>query len=84
MSLSQQWDIGKLKERVNAEILGDPYHKKVPLPRIPNYRALPMKTRVPVSVAASILSVEASKLERITLREATTSYSQTLHEVQHR
>ena len=47
-----------------AEILGDPYHKKVPLPRIPDYRAPSFESRGPK------LSVQRQKTHERTIGTA--------------
>ena len=51
-----------------AEILGDPYHKKVPLPRIPNSRELGKKHLKPFSVHRPGLSHKAQRTSNVRLQ----------------
>ena len=57
-------------ERGCAEILGDPYHKMVPLPRIPNYRDLGRRQN-PLSVHDSNIAQRTRSVQRTNLARVT-------------
>ena len=69
---------------LSAETLGDPYHSKTPLPRIPVYREH-TQIRAPVTAAAATaISVQPSLAKQIlcrvaSLASAANSYTKIIH-----